>query len=68
MVGRPSLRSGSAREALPEVRKWSVDAPRGPKVVGRPSPSLEVVGKPSRRSGNGRETNPEVRKWSGDPL
>ena len=57
MVGRPSPRSESGWETLPEVRKWSVDPPGGP----------EMVGRPSRWSGSSRETLPEIQKWSRDP-
>ena len=46
--------SGSGRETLPEVWKWSGDHPG----------SVEMVGRPSRRSRSGRETLPEVWKWS----
>ena len=30
VVGKPSLRSGSGREALPEVLEWSRGPPGGP--------------------------------------
>ena len=50
VVGRPSCRSGSGRETLSQVQKWSGDFPAGP----------EVVGRPSRRSGTGQETLLEV--------
>ena len=56
VVGGPIRRSGSGRETLPEVRKWSGD----------PLLSPEVVGELIRRSANGRRTLPEVQKWSGD--
>ena len=36
VVGRPSRRSGSGRETLPQVQKWSGDSPDGPEVVERP--------------------------------
>ena len=55
LLGRPSRRSNTGREPLPEVRKWSGDFLGGPEVVGL-----------SRRCGTGRETFPEVRKWLGD--
>ena len=74
MVGRPSCRSGSGRETLPEVLKWSGDPPGGLEVVGRPfwrsgnvrktHSVIEVVERSSRRCGAGWETLPEVRKWS----
>ena len=54
MVGTLSGRSGSGRETLPEVRKWS----------GHPSGGLEVVERPPGRSVSVRETLREVRKWS----
>ena len=60
-MGRPSLRSGSGREAFLEVREWSGGPPEGLGVVGS-GPEA------SRRSGSGRETLPEVRDWSGGPL
>ena len=77
VVGRPSRRSGSGQETLPEVRKWSGDPPGGSKVVGRPFRGPELVGRHSRevrkwsgdtheRSGSGRVTLPEVRRWSED--
>ena len=78
LVGRPSLRSGSGQETLPEVRKWSEDPPGGlevvedplvgPEVVGVLIASVELVGRPSLRSGSGQETLPEVQKWSRGPL
>ena len=43
MFGRTSRISGSGREALPEVQKWS----------GGPPASLEVVGRPFRMFGSG---------------
>ena len=57
MVRTPYRWSGSGQDTVPEVRKWSVDAPTG----------LEVVGRPSRRTGSDRETLPKVRKWSENP-
>ena len=54
MVGRPSRKSGSSQETLPEVWKWLGYPPGGP----------ELVGRPSRRYGSGRETLLEVQKWS----
>ena len=58
MVKRPSLRPGTVRETLPEVRKWSGD----------PLGGLELVGRPSRRSFyspvSGWEALPEVRERS----
>ena len=55
--------SGSGRETLPEVRKWSEAMPEVWNWSGDPPGSLEGVGRPSRRSGTGWETIPEVRKW-----
>ena len=71
MVVRHSRWSGSGRDTIPAVRKWSGDPPGGPEVVGRPSRRIqnwsgdppggpEVVCRPARRSGSGRETLPEV--------
>ena len=57
MVGRPYWRSGSGRENLTEVRKWSEN------TFGCP----ELFGTLSRRSGSSRETLPVVWKWLGDP-
>ena len=57
--GSPYRISGSDREALPDVQKWSED-PRGCQgVVWRPSRML-VVGMPSRMSGGGREALADV--------
>ena len=59
VVKRLSQRSGSSREAFPEVRvahpevrEWSGGYPERPRVVGRPS----------RRSWSGWEALPEVRE------
>ena len=52
LFGRPSLRSGTGRETLPEIWKWSGDHPGG----------LKLVGRHSWRSGSSRETLAEVRK------
>ena len=68
VVRRPSRRSGSGRETLPEVHKWSGDRFVGPLVLKRPYRRSEVIGRPTRSSRGGRQTLPEVRKWSGDPL
>ena len=57
VVGRPSQRSGSGREALLEVRAWSGGPPRGSGGVSRRS----------WRSGSGRKALPKVSKWSGGP-
>ena len=54
--------SGSGREILPEVQKWSGVPPKG--LGGHPG-YPEVVGRPSRRSGSGWEDLPEVQEWSG---
>ena len=66
--------SGSSREALRNVREWSValqnvrewsgDPPGYLGVVGRPS---RMFGRPSRMSGSCREAIPDVRKMSGGP-
>ena len=55
VVGRPSRRSGSGREALLKVGVWSGGSPGGPGVVRRPL----------RRFGCGRESLPDVWQWSG---
>ena len=57
MFERPSRRSGTSRETLPEGLNWSGDTPGAP----------ELVGRPSRRSVTARDTLPEVRNWSGGP-
>ena len=61
VVRRPSERSRSGRESLPEVLEWSRGPPGGPGVVCRLF----------RRSMCGREAHPEVLEWSrvspGDP-
>ena len=67
MVKRPSWRSRSDRESLPEVREcqkailkaweWTGGPPRGPGVVERSS----------RRFGSGWEALSEVRERSGGP-
>ena len=49
--------SGSGRETLSPVWKWSGDPPAGP----------EVVGRPSQKSGCDRDTISKVRQSSGDP-
>ena len=67
MVGRPTRRSGSGQEALPEVQEWSVDLPGGPGVVesgretipevrewsGGPPKVSGLVGRPLRKSESG---------------
>ena len=77
MFGRPSRRSRSGWETLPEVWKWLETVPEVRKWLGDPPGGLEVVRRPSRRCVTDRETlpevwkwletPPEVRKWSGDP-
>ena len=67
MVGRPFRRSGSVRETLLEIQKWSETFPEVWNWSGDPSGGPEAVGRPSRRFGSARETLPEVWKWSGDP-
>ena len=78
LVGRLSRRSGTDRETLREVRKWSGDHLGSPELVGRPSRKSgtsrdtqlggpELVWRPFQKSGSGRAAPPEVRKWSEDP-
>ena len=67
MVGRPSLRSGSGRETLPEVRKWSGHPPVDLEMDVRPSQRSECGRRASWRCGPGRETLLEVQKWPRDP-
>ena len=50
--------SGGGREALPDVREWSVDSPECP----RPLHMLGVVERPYRMSGCGREIFPNIRE------
>ena len=52
MPGKPSRMSGSDREYLSNVPKWS----------GGPHGGLGVVGRPSQMSGIGREALLDVRK------
>ena len=76
VVGRPSRRSGSRWETLPDVRKWSGYPPGGPELVGRPSRRSKWLEDPPGGP-SGWETLSEVRKWletlskvrnwSGDP-
>ena len=54
-IGQEALPGG--REALPDVREWSVGPPG----------CLGVVGSPSRMSECNREALPDVREWSGVP-
>ena len=64
--------SGSVREALPHVQKWS-GVPLGDQEacldvwewLEGPPRCLGVVGSLSRMSGSGRESLPDVLKWSG---
>ena len=56
--------SGSGREAVPDVREWSVGPPGFFSVVGKTS---LVIGRRSQMFGSGRETLPDVREWSGGP-
>ena len=60
--------SGSGREAIPDVRKWSGGHAGCPGVVGRPSRCPRVVGRPFRMFGSCREALSDVREWSGGPL
>ena len=63
-VGRPSRMSGSGREALPNVRKWSRGLPGSPRLVEMPSwmsgSGREVVG-------SGPPRCPVVPERSGGP-
>ena len=59
--------SERGREALKDVREWSVGRlewsgghPGCPGVVEKP---YRVVGSPSRMSGSGQEALPNVREW-----
>ena len=47
MIGRPYQMSKCDREALPEVRQWSVGPPKSRGAVRGRSRGLEVVGRPS---------------------
>ena len=68
MVGRPSERSKSGREILPQVRKWSGDPPGHPKVLGR-HPGMSESGRETRLEvWKLSQTLREVLKWSRDPL
>ena len=68
VVGRPSRRSGSGREALKIIWEWSGTLPDVRDWSGFPPGCPGVVGKPYRRSGSGREALPDVREWSGGPT
>ena len=57
MVGRPSRRSSSGRDAVREVQEWS----------GGPHKVLKVVRRPFWKSGSVREALPMVWEWSGGP-
>ena len=65
MIGRPSRRSGSDREALPEGREWSGGHPGGSGLVERPFQRAGVVGRPSQRARSGRKVLLEGREWLG---
>ena len=77
MVGRPSWRVGSGREALPEGQKWSGaflkgrewlgGLPSGPGMLVGPPRGPGVVGMHSWRDGSDREALLEGREWSGGP-
>ena len=67
MVGRTSRRSGTCRETLPEVRKWSEALPEVWNCSGDPPRVPELVVRPSRRAKTCQETLSEVKKWSGHP-
>ena len=67
--------SGSGREGLPDVRKWSVGPRECPGVEGRvyrmsgsgveALPDIrDMVGRPCQVPGCGREGLPDVRGWS----
>ena len=68
MVEEPSQGSGSGRETIPKVRKWSGTLPEVCEWSVDAFGGLEVVGGLTRRSGSDRVTFPEVRKWSVDPY
>ena len=57
VVGRPTRKSGSGREAIPDVCEWSGGPPRYPGVVERLS----------RMSRSGCEALQDFREWSGGP-
>ena len=63
VVGRPSRRSGSGQETLPEVLKWSREPPGGLKVVRRLFCVEAVVMRHFLRFESGRETLPEVQRY-----
>ena len=74
MIGRPSLRDGTCREALSVDWEWSEVPPEGrlalPEVwewSGGSTGGPAVVRRPTRRSGCGREAIMEVREWLGGP-
>ena len=50
VVGKPSRRTGSGREALPVVRESFGGPRRDPGVVWRPPKGQGVIGRPSQRS------------------
>ena len=60
-AGRPSLKTRSSREALPEGREWLEGPSGGPEVVGWPSLR---VGRPSRKAESGCEAFLEGQEWS----
>ena len=53
VVDRPTRRSESGRETLPEVWKWLGDPTGGPEWSGDSPKSSTVDSIPSRRSGTG---------------
>ena len=57
MVGRPSRRAGSGREALPA----------GCERLGGPPGGTGVDGSPSQRAKLGQEAIPDSQEWSGGP-
>ena len=77
MVGRPSWKSVSDQNEIPDAREWSVgphvclgvikSPPGSPLVVGMPSRMSANGQKASRKSASGRNAIPDVREWSGGP-
>ena len=61
-MGSPSQRSGSAREALPDVQEWSEGPPGGPEVLERPSRRSRSGRKACWSSGSSREALPEIQE------
>ena len=59
LIGKPSLRAKSGREAILVVREWSGGPTEGPGVVGRSTWRVRSL---SWIAGSGRETLPKCRK------